>query len=478
MTSSADGTLLAATNGSGTSTGDIFTSSDSGVTWTDQTGVGTRKWKYISSSSDGTEIAATANSDYTYLSVDSGATWTAQITPGTRNWGGVSFSSDGTQLVVAVGGAYTYTSGTGDIWILQRVPVLTTSAASSLTRTTGTFTGIITDIGQDAPTVRGFDWGTTTAYGNVTTENGTPTFSTGSYSEFFTNFSCGATYHYRAYATSVDGTGYGNDVAFTMNACPTSTPTPQLDAPLLSQSYVNTNPLTVTFTLPVAPLLGNASLLFTPAVGTPITIVLNSISSGSTTINLPLTGGIGILSRVASTTSDTIPVQTYTVRLSYQDGGGDPAAIAEATGVIITAPVVVNQAPVSRAILPLAILNPTPASGGAFMPSQTTPTTTAPVVQTNTPTVAANTFPVFTFTKNLKKGIDDSDVSELQKFLATHGSPVALVGIGSFNKPSTTFGTKTVAALKRYQASVHLPATGYFGPLTRAYVNTIVSAGK
>ncbi len=40
------------------STGYIYTSTDSGVTWTEQTGAGSRVWWGVSFSSDGTKIAA------------------------------------------------------------------------------------------------------------------------------------------------------------------------------------------------------------------------------------------------------------------------------------------------------------------------------------------------------------------------------------------------------------------------------------
>jgi hypothetical protein len=89
----------------------------------------------------------------------------------------------------------------------------------------------------------------------------------------------------------------------------------------------------------------------------------------------------------------------------------------------------------------------------------------------NSPSTAAK----FTFQKNLKKGMDDGDVLQLQKFLNTHGSPIAASGNASPGNEVTTFGAKTVVALAQYQkAHGILPATGYFGPTTRAYVNAII----
>jgi hypothetical protein len=54
ITSSADGTKLAAV----VSGGSIYTSTDSGATWTERTSAGSRYWQSITSSADGTKLAA------------------------------------------------------------------------------------------------------------------------------------------------------------------------------------------------------------------------------------------------------------------------------------------------------------------------------------------------------------------------------------------------------------------------------------
>lgn len=55
ITSSSDGTKLAAA-----SKGYIYTSTNSGATWTKQTDAGSRRWTNITSSSDGTKLDAVA----------------------------------------------------------------------------------------------------------------------------------------------------------------------------------------------------------------------------------------------------------------------------------------------------------------------------------------------------------------------------------------------------------------------------------
>lgn len=140
IASSADGTKLAATandydydaNQYG---GFIYTSSDSGATWTEHTTAGLHEWKTIASSSDGTRLTAAANEEneegdnvgFIYTSADSGVTWTEQTAAGEREWRSVASSADGTKLVAlesnqSVGSRYAYTSvDSGVTWTERTV---------------------------------------------------------------------------------------------------------------------------------------------------------------------------------------------------------------------------------------------------------------------------------------------------------------------------------------------------------------------
>ena len=76
------------------------------------------------------------------------------------------------------------------------------------------------------------------------------------------------------------------------------------------------------------------------------------------------------------------------------------------------------------------------------------------------------------FTRDLWMYDTGLDVKELQQFLNTKGFIVSAIGPGSFGNEVQHFGLKTFLALKKFQASVGItPASGYFGPKTRAYVN-------
>jgi hypothetical protein len=74
-------------------------------------------------------------------------------------------------------------------------------------------------------------------------------------------------------------------------------------------------------------------------------------------------------------------------------------------------------------------------------------------------------------TTDHRLGDHSNDVRALQKFLNTHGFTIARTGPGSPGKETTTFGSKTFQALKKFQRARGLPATGYLGPLTRSILN-------
>ena len=133
ITSSADGTKLAAV---AARSGSIYTSTDSGATWTEQTAAGSREWRSVTSSADGTKLAATSmtyNSSTgkyfgsIYTSQDSGVTWTEQTAAGSRSWTSAAFSADGSHLAAA---AYS-----GNIWLgtLDTSPITNTFNVSTTT---------------------------------------------------------------------------------------------------------------------------------------------------------------------------------------------------------------------------------------------------------------------------------------------------------------------------------------------------------
>jgi peptidoglycan hydrolase-like protein with peptidoglycan-binding domain len=98
---------------------------------------------------------------------------------------------------------------------------------------------------------------------------------------------------------------------------------------------------------------------------------------------------------------------------------------------------------------------------------------TPPSTSSQTPASPTTPSPFASFTKNLKVGMTDSEVLSLQKFLNTNGFTITSSGAGSIGNETTTFGRMTANALAKFQKAHGItPASGYFGPTTRAYVNT------
>jgi len=80
-----------------------------------------------------------------------------------------------------------------------------------------------------------------------------------------------------------------------------------------------------------------------------------------------------------------------------------------------------------------------------------------------------------TFTRNLTIGSAGDDVQALQVFLNNQGFQVASSGPGSPGNETTYFGLLTQTALANWQTSQNItPAAGFFGPITRAAVNSMI----
>ena len=119
ITSSSDGTMLAA---AATSSSNIYTSTDSGLSWTQQASSYNLVYKSITSSSDGTKLAAVVNGGYIYTNTDSGGTWTARTGAGSLAWSSITSSSDGTKLAAVVNNGYVYTSTDSGVTWTARSP--------------------------------------------------------------------------------------------------------------------------------------------------------------------------------------------------------------------------------------------------------------------------------------------------------------------------------------------------------------------
>ena len=98
------------------------------------------------------------------------------------------------------------------------VPVLTTTAITSITQTTAVSGGNISDDKGGSVTAIGVCWGTTAnptiSLMTKTTETGT----TGTFTSSIIGLTARTTYYVRAYAINSAGTSYGNEISFTTSA--------------------------------------------------------------------------------------------------------------------------------------------------------------------------------------------------------------------------------------------------------------------
>ena len=100
---------------------------------------------------------------------------------------------------------------------MANVPTVTAQAASLVDGTVATLNGTITlaDSGGNA-TELGFNYGLTSAYGNVAAENGS--FGVGAFSQQLSGLGLNTTYHYQAFAVGPTGTAVSADATFTTSA--------------------------------------------------------------------------------------------------------------------------------------------------------------------------------------------------------------------------------------------------------------------
>jgi murein L,D-transpeptidase YcbB/YkuD len=77
----------------------------------------------------------------------------------------------------------------------------------------------------------------------------------------------------------------------------------------------------------------------------------------------------------------------------------------------------------------------------------------------------------FEFARDLKFGMTGTDVNELQLFLIRENTGPAARKLAAHGT-TKNFATLTLNALIEFQKKAGItPAIGYFGPITRAYVN-------
>lgn len=194
----------------------------------------------------------------------------------------------------------------------------------------------------------------------------------------------------------------------------------------------------------------------TTTIGSEDTSSPYSVSLDTTT----LTDGAYTLNAVARDIVGNYSTSTISVTISNAVTASDSGA-TQSSG-----PTAYSTAPSSP--IP-GIYNPTGNSAGNEKISPTKVLASA-IVQ------SAGINSNFNFTKNATIRSINNEVINIQRMLNTMGYTVATTGVGSKGNESSFFGQRTRLALIRFQKAFAIPATGFFGPLSRAAMNRILNS--
>jgi len=225
------------------------------------------------------------------------------------------------------------------------------------------------------------------------------------------------------------------------------------------------------------------------------TITMRGTSPATVTVGSPYTdAGATALdnvdgdltsSIVVTSTVNTSVIGTYTVMYNVSDSAGNAAAPVTRTVDVVAA----SASSIATNGVGVSASNPTP--------NPTIGTTTSPTAgmsvsqlqnllaslesqlqtleaQAGSMGTVVTTTPSYVFTRDLQSGMTGSDVQQLQKYLIAKNAGPASRKLKAHGT-TENFATLTFNALIEFQKSVGIkPASGYFGPITRGWVN----AGK
>lgn len=202
-------------------------------------------------------------------------------------------------------------------------PTDTAQSATSITSSTATLNGTVTDIGGASNTAAGFNYGLTTAYGSNVVASGGPFSST--FSAGITGLTPNTTYHFRAYSTNSEQTGVSADATFT------TSPSASTEAFVQSKQVNGSSSTSVAATLTSAETAGNLNvveLAWGAATGS-VSSVTDSLGNTYSLALLTQVNGNSVATYVASgiaSGSDTVTA-TFSTSLVHD------IAVIEYSGV-------------------------------------------------------------------------------------------------------------------------------------------------
>ena len=332
------------------------------------------------------------------------------------------------------------------------VPTVASSTVLGVTDTVATLSATTTSDGNASTTVEGFNWGTTSSYGQQVSTSGT--FSVGSFTQTLSGLTCNTTYHFQAFASNSAGTGTSTpDQSFTTSACAVAAPVYYSGGGGGGGGggYVPLAPVSTATSSTVLLSTCPANLICKPLASS--TIIKTVVPA-----HVPVTGFI-FTDPLALDSNDAQVknLQSLLASLGFFNG-----PITGFYGPVTEAAVKAYQ--LARRITVAGFIGP---QTRAALNSEQVPVTSVATPSVSPVTASSSSG----FTRDLTVGSSGNDVKALQVYLNAKGFTIATSGPGSPGDEITYFGLKTKAALIQFQSSVGItPAEGYFGSLTRAYI--------
>lgn len=193
----------------------------------------------------------------------------------------------------------------------------------------------------------------------------------------------------------------------------------------------------------------------------PSTSVTVTITPSTTLCSSTSSGGGSSTSVSSSPTVTATPITTVTPEATTDD-------VVSVTPVVTATPATpASGLSVEQVTAILEVLASFGADSATIADVRAALWGTGGTTTTTTSSVSAS------FTRDLETGVTGSDVLALQQYLNAHGYTVATSGAGSPGNETTMFGALTRAAVIKFQKANDItPAVGYFGPKTRAAVNS------
>lgn len=201
------------------------------------------------------------------------------------------------------------------------------------------------------------------------------------------------------------------------------------------------------------------------------------IQVGSYTLNV--TGSTAVIQSIEVGEDDFIATLATGSSMTITSPTRNQLQTDTATGVTNTCNSTVSSLAITGAttvtITPSATIcqDTTPAPEITHSRNRSGSTRRVVVAPTSIPAVMPATNPqsAVSFSRSLTVGSTGNDVRVLQKYLNAKGYTLALTGPGSLGNETETFGALTRAALVRFQKEHGIvPAVGFFGPITRAFI--------